>query len=315
VHWVILGLILNVSPITVGAQQSTTSTNVPVTSSETKMLSQAANTAIFVYDAGVDACAAPISSDQILLPLGTAFVVGIKDKSATNSALWTGFKFLVTAKHVLDKRTDIVIRLNMTNGRGFKCYPMHLTDSGPGENLVFADSGVDLAAVVLPDIPDTDPTVIDVSNIIDEGTMRSVGIGVGTQVFTVGYIFGYSGQTINYPVTKFGQLSVMTDEHWFFSPESKLMEQADVVQLPNTPGLSGAPVITHGMEFDTNPFRYRALPPYLVGVVKALLLAPVNNNRWISQDVALIEPGANLRALMHEIEMKLKEEGKDVDVE
>ena len=246
--------------------------------------------------------------------MGTGFVVGIKDKSAPPSTLWKGFKFLITAKHVLDKQTDIIIRINMTHDKGFKCQPIHLTDNGAGENLIFAAKGVDLAAVVLPEIPETDPTVIDADSIINGKTMRQFGIGVGTKVFTVGYIFGYAGKRSNYPVTKFGHLSVMTDEHWFLNPESKLLEQGDVVQLPNTPGLSGAPVITHGIEFDTNPFRYRALPPYLVGVIKALLLAPINNNRWITQDVAVIEPAGNLQSLMHEIELKLKEAGKDVDV-
>jgi hypothetical protein len=174
-------------------------------------------------------------------------------------------------------------------------------------------SGVDLAAISLPDIPETDPTVIDTALLLDRDTMKHWNIGVGTQIFTVGYIYGYSGQQSNYPVTKFGQISVITPERWFYHPQSKLREEGYVIQLPNAPGLSGAPVLSHGIEFDTNPFRFRQLPPYMIGVIKALLLAPANES-WISQDLAVVEPGANLKALIREIASMLKNSGKDVDV-
>jgi hypothetical protein len=141
--------------------------------------------------------------------------------------------------------------------------------------------------------------------------MKDWSVGVGTQVLTIGYLFGYSGQQENFPVAKFGHISITTDESWYFNPESKLVEQGYVLDLSNAPGLSGAPVYTYGVEVETNPFRYRELPPYLVGVVKGLMLAPVNG-QMISQGIAVIEPGANLKALMGQIATMLKAGGAEV---
>jgi hypothetical protein len=77
-------------------------------------------------------------------------------------------------------------------------------------------------------------------------------------------LLGYSGQKANFPVAKFGHISLITDEAWYFNPESKLLEQGYVLDLSNAPGLSGAPVFAHGMEFEASPFRFRELPPYVV---------------------------------------------------
>jgi hypothetical protein len=112
-------------------------------------------------------------------------------------------------------------------------------------------------------------------------------------------------------VAKFGHVSLVTNESWYFNPDSKLTEQGYVLDLSNAPGLSGAPVFAHGVEFETNPFRFRDLPPYLVGVVKGLMLAPVNG-QMISQGIAVIEPGENLKALMRQITGALKAGGADV---
>jgi hypothetical protein len=178
--------------------------------------------------------------------------------------------------------------------------------------LIPAPPGIDLVAIVLPEITGADPTVLPTSLLIDDGKMKEFGIGVGTEVLSVGYLYGYSGQKANFPMAKFGHVSVMSDESWFSSPSSHLVEQGYVLDLSNAPGLSGAPVFTHGMEFVTNPFRYRELPPYLIGVVKALMLAPVGNQA-ISFGTTVVEPGANVKTLMKEIARVLKSQGIDAE--
>jgi hypothetical protein len=70
-----------------------------------------------------------------------------------------------------------------------------------------------------------------------------------------------SGQKHNYPITKFGKISILSSERWFFSPEWHRQEQAYVVELQNTPGLSGAPVMVYGPEFRFTPFQFRELTP------------------------------------------------------
>jgi hypothetical protein len=271
---------------------------------------RATNGAIFIYGPQLDPCA-PLPKDKILLPLGSGFVTGIEKKGASTPQLWNGWKFLVTAKHVLANQNKIIIRVNASSSSKFVCKTIELQTQGQIQNVVLAPAGVDLEAVAMPDIPGADPTVITPALLIDEVKMKDWSVGVGTQVLTIGYLFGYSGQQENFPVAKFGHISITTDESWYFNPESKLVEQGYVLDLSNAPGLSGAPVYTYGVEVETNPFRYRELPPYLVGVVKGLMLAPVNG-QMISQGIAVIEPGANLKALMGQIATMLKAGGAEV---
>src|SRR5271169_6335737 len=246
---------------------------------------KATNGSIFIYDNQHDPCAA-LPPNLTLLPLGSGFVTGVEKKGVSTPQSWNGWKFLITAKHVVANQNEIVIRVNAQHESKLVCKTVKLTTQGKEQNVVFAPSGVDLAAIVLPQLEGADPTVVTSSLLIDEAKMKEWNIGVGTQVLTIGYLFSYSGQKANFPVAKFGHISLMTDESWYFNPESRLMEQGYALDLSNAPGLSGAPVYAHGVEIETNPFRYRELPPYLVGVVKGLMLAPVNG-QLISQGVAV----------------------------
>jgi hypothetical protein len=271
---------------------------------------KATNGSIFIYDDQHDPCAA-LPPNLTLLPLGSGFVAGIEKKGVSTPQLWNGWKFLITAKHVVANHNEIVIRVNAENESKLVCKTVKLETQGKEQNVVSAPSGVDLVGILLPQLEGADPTVVTSSLLIDEAKMKEWSIGVGTEVLTIGYLFSYSGQKANFPVAKFGHISLMSGESWYFNPESRMMEQGYALDLSNAPGLSGAPVYTHGVEIETNPFRYRDLPPYLVGVVKGLMLAPVNG-QLISQGVAVIEPGTNLKALMRQIATMLKSKGADV---
>ncbi len=291
------------------AQEATTSQQSPsVPSHQAEFFRKATNGSVFIYRPDIDPCGT-FSSE--LLPLGSAFVLGI-EKKGTSQSLWNGWKFLVTAKHVLAGQSSIQIRLNSTHELKFVCKKIELQLQGRGKNILFAPDGVDLVAVSLPDIADSDPTVITSSLLIDQAKMKEWNIGVGTEVLTIGYLYGFGGLSANYPVVKFGHISLITDESWYATPDSHVMEKGYVLDLSNAPGLSGAPVLTHGIEFETGPFRFRELPPYLVGVVKGLKVVPINNNQVISQGIAVIEPGENVKALVRQIAASLKAGGADV---
>jgi len=292
------------------AQPALTSTPPPSPSDYLKKLAQ--NT-IFIYDGAATPCAHAV--DKSALPLGTAFFIGLqkqKDSPEERDALWD---FIITAKHVVQDRTRIILRMNTADGSSFTCFPLTLTDA----NRLFAPSGVDLVSISAPEIPNTTPQVFTPSMLLDEEKMRSYEVGVGTQVFSVGYLYGYSGEQVNYPVTKFGHISVLTDESWFAGPLSHINEKGYIIELQNTPGLSGAPVVTYGFEFKL-PFQFRVLPPYLVGVVKALMTAPVkvgpNDGSIIaiSQGIAIVEPAFSLKALVDQIVGALRSRGAKVDL-
>lgn len=273
--------------------------------------SKVGGTSIFIYGPAVDPCG-PLPPGLNLLPYGSGFVSGVEKKGASTPETWNGWKFIVTAKHVVANRTEIIIRVNADNQSKFICKKFALHDQGPEQNVLLADEGIDLAAIVLPGIEGYSSTVVPSSSLIDEKKMQEWSIGVGTEVLTIGYLYGYSGQKANYPVTKFGHVSMVSDEPWYFNDQSHLMEQGYVLDLSNTPGLSGSPVFTHGFEIEANPFRYRELPTSLVGVVKGLMLAPVGNTS-ISQGIAVIEPAFHVKELMQKVAAVLKAGGADIE--
>ncbi len=272
---------------------------------------QAAQGAIFVYDAGTKPCAPPVAG-QSLLPLGSGFVVGIPMKSATDSQ-WRGWKFLVTTHHVVGNRSSIILRLNQKDRQEFICYDLKLERDGQDQNIFASDrAAVDLVVISIPDIPNADPTVFDYSLILDERKMSELEIREGTDVFTVGYLYGYSGNKQNFPITKFGKVALLTQEGWYHSQRSRL-EQAYLVELQNTPGLSGAPVMVQSPQFRVDhegKFQFRRIPPFVVGVVKGLLVSPIG-----PQGVAAIEPASHLRDLMKKIADGLKSAGFEVQLE
>lgn len=272
---------------------------------------KAAGNSVFIYGTEIDPCA-PLAPSAILLPAGSGFVSGVEKKGASTPQSWNGWRFLVTAKHVIANRNEIIIRVNAAKATNFICKTLTLHTQGPEQNVVAAKPGVDLAAIFLPEIEGYVATVVPSFMLIDEKKMNDWSIGVGTEVLTIGYLFSYSGQKANYPVVKFGHISMMSDESWYMNPDSKLMEQGYVLDLSNAPGLSGSPVFTYGVEIETNPFRYRELPPYVVGVVKGLMLAPVAGQA-ISQGVAIIEPAFNLSALMRQVAEALKRGGAEIE--
>ena len=263
------------------------------TTPPTNFLQQAVASSVFLYPDGSTPCDPP-PPGSVLFPSGSGFVVGISKKRSAGEAGWLGWKFIVTAKHVVVRRDGLILRLNRSDKPEFTCVHLPLKVTGKDQNVFFAPVGVDLAAISIPEIPDTDPTVFGYSMILDATKMTKAEITVGTELFAVGYLWGYSGQKQNYPVTKVGRISVLTNERWLLNPSSRQLENAFLVELQGTPGLSGAPVMTHGVEFKLRPFAFRELRPYVIGVVKGLLTVPVNRNR-ISQGLVAVEPGKHVK--------------------
>lgn len=267
---------------------------------------------VFLYEGGTQPCDPP-APGAILLPLGSGFIVGLTQEGATP---WRGWKFLATAHHVVAGRTDIIVRFNSSDGSRLICHPVKLVWSGGAPNvIVSAKKEVDLALISIPDVPGTDPTIFDIGLISDDAAYRSLEIREGTAVYTLGYLFGYSGHKQNYPVTKFGRVALLTEEAWYRSPAPRNYdEQAYVVELQNVPGLSGAPVMLESPQFRVGAsgnFEYRRVPPHVVGVIKGALGSPLGG----SQGVAAIEPAKHLKAILRRIADDLKNAGERVKLD
>jgi hypothetical protein len=248
---------------------------------------KAETNSIFIFGGETEPCMTQ-PGGQKPVPLGSGFVVGME------AGVGAQRKFLVTSKHVLANEREVVIRLNSNMASKFLCQRLSLQDA------FFATPGVDLAAVSLPEIPGLDPAVIPSSLLIDAEEMISWDIGAGADVLTVGYLLGYDGQKIEAPVAKFARISLLSEKWWYHNPESRRIEQAYAVELSSSLELSGAPIFAHGVVIATNPFQYRQLPPFVIGVVKGLVLEPVKG-QFIYSRIAVIEPGKNLKALMQQV--------------
>jgi hypothetical protein len=287
---------------------------------EPEFLGAAVDTALFIYDGATAPCA-DTPPGTTLLPMGTGFVSGIpKRGTAPNSPTWTGVKFLVTAKHVVYGKSKIIVRLNRKDNSEFTCFPLELKWDGKEENSFVSEKPeVDLAAIYLPKIPDTDPFVIDYAFILDAKSMAAWQVGEGTEVLTIGYLYGYSGKKKNYPVKKFGKIALLTEENWCPNPlHPDQLQRAYLVELQNVPGLSGAPVLLQSPRFILVPGAALALrhnPPLVVGVIKDLMTAPIGPGQVMSQGIAAVEPGSELKALLQQIAKQITSRQPDLELD
>jgi len=268
----------------------------------------------FLYDSGADACAA---ADPVkpVLPLGTGFFVGVplrQGAQPTAKGMLPVLRILFTTDHVIGDRSSVVLRVNRTDRSEFTCFPVSLRRQGAERNTFLPDRReVDLIAIIIPDIPGADPMLLSPSLLLSEKRLREFEVREGTEVFVVGYLFGYSGLRRNLPVAKFGRVALMSNEAWYMSSRGRL-EKAFLVELHNAPGLSGAPVMLNSPQIRVDAkggFGFRRMTPFVLGVVKGLLKSPIGG----TQGVAAIEPAAHLAELLRVVTAYAASQGLDLD--
>jgi hypothetical protein len=278
-----------------------------VSAQEGNLAREAGEAAVFIYGPSTNPCAPVVPSPpprKALRPLGSGFIIVLKPELSSASASITtqGYPFLITAHHVIENRDSIILRMNLSDKPGFACYDVRLIEEGKNKNMFTSiRKEVDLVAIRLPDLPNTTPAVFDFSMILDEDLMKKERVSEGTDIFTFGHLFGYSGNTENFPVARFGKVAKLSNESWYHSDSPRNMdEQAYLVQLPSEPGLSGAPVILQSPQLRLDKdgtFHYQHVKPYIIGVIKGGLRSLVVGD----QGMAAIEPSYNLRDLLKKI--------------
>ena len=192
--------------------------------------------------------------------------------------------------------------MNRSDKPEFVCFAVRLIKEGKSKNVFTGNrTEVDLVAIRLPDLPNIAPAVFDFSMIMDEDLMKKERVSEGTDIFTFGYLFGYSGKKQNFTVVRFGKVARLSNEAWYHSDSPRNMdEQAYLVQLQSEPGLSGAPVILQSPQLRLDKdgtFHYQQVKPYIIGVVKGGLRSWVGGD----QGIAAIEPSYNLRDLLKKV--------------
>lgn len=283
---------------------------------EISTVRQAADSVVFLYHEGTTPCAAQISARPVL-PEGTGFFVGLPAKPVTPVPVGhvLSQRLLVTAQHVIGKKASVVMRVNNSDGMTASCFPLSLPRDGPNQNTFEpSDPDIDLAAIIMPPLPGTDPIMFTPSLVLASPGVEGFQVPEGTDIFAVGYMYSYSGFKRNFPVAKFGKVAMLSNEHWYHSDSPRGgLEQAYVVELQSVPGLSGSPVMLSSPQFGftgDGTLRYHLLRPYIIGVLKGLLPSPVGG----SQGVAAIEPGSSLLVLLRGVADTLLKRGIPLDL-
>jgi hypothetical protein len=267
---------------------------------------------VFIYDAQQNPCVRT-KTGNLPQPLGTGFFLGLSCIAKDNKD--GVLLFIITNKHVIEGQKSVYVRWNDSLSSKSYCYKLSLRSYVRGSGIMptyfkCSKKEIDLAALWLPQnaAGNSTPTVFDSSMILDRQKMKRLKISEGADVVTAGYEFGYPGIRRMYPVTRFGKISLLSDENWFNI--GNIHQQAYMIEIGTTYGASGSPVFLNPTQISLTPqgnLDFRRVQIEILGVVKGipLTLAPIHGTGSIFADVspglAAIEPGYNLKFFVREI--------------
>ena len=286
---------------------------------ERSLVRDAIESAVYIYASSTSPCESvvpPIPPRKALRPIGSGFIAVLKPQvSVSAGGSVQTYPFLITARHVIGDRDSVIIRMNRSDSPVFICVPVQLVTEGKEQNVFFSQRAeVDLIAIRLPEVPNAAYAAFDYSMILDEDLMKREGVSEGSDIFTVGYLFGYSGDQQNLSVVRFGKIALLSNEAWYQSDSPRNMfEQAYLAELQSERGLSGTPVMLRSPQLrldNDGTYRYREVKPYVIGVVKGGLRSWVGGD----QGITAIEPAYHLRQLLKKIAEQLAASGVPIDI-
>ena len=198
--------------------------------------------------------------------VGTGFFIGLDygDRSAAGAENYR--LFLVTNRHVLAGRDDLLIRVNTREGAARRVR-LALKGGGSRSWEVHPDERVDVAVVL-----------INARVLLEAGmelgyfrpadmafvsTMKERDIGPGEELFVLGFPMGMSGLERNYVIARAGMIARFDDE--ILTASRTFLIDAAVF-----PGSSGGPVIVKPRS-DSLAGGRPIDQAYLVGMVRSYL--------------------------------------------
>lgn len=185
-------------------------------------------------------------SSGTLTPIGTGFFVGILSKEHPELA----YGFLVTAKHVLTTPQgryypEFFIRVNKRSGDS-EIIRVSLSGSNAVRVYSHKDPQVDIAVIPIPPVA---PNIYDVIFISDglittKERFTQMEITEGDEVFFIGLFTSFFGKERNYPIVRFGRVSIITDEKIPWNESGKPVEMLNLYLIESLSfgGNSGSPV-------------------------------------------------------------------------
>ena len=239
-------------------------------------------------------------------PVGTAFVIAIPFPGAPVSGRGLGFRYLVTARHVIEGLAD---------QGGF----IHARIQREDRTLDFVRNQVsswwlhkdaDIAVTPFP-VPLSAANCKSLnadSFLISEKEIDRLKIGAGDAVFTAGLFTGHPGQNRNIPIVRIGSLAV-TGEQRFVNPRYKKEMAVYLVEMFSKGGQSGSPVFVY-LEALRRPSMEEAWVPspedpvgagsfYLIGVMTGGW-----RTQFMSLGISTVAPARYIKDLLDQDEAR-----------
>ncbi len=224
----------------------------------TSMMTAIASTVIFLFTAAGD------------FTIGTAFVLGYPVPGKPGSYV----PLIVTAKHVIGDRKEIIGRFSPKNGK----VPVRVTYNleglrRAGDLWEHPSDGVDIVIFRTPHFGTTDYTVISIADIASKQTFEDEDIKVTDRVIFPSLLVNFMGSSRNYPITRNGHIALIPEEPVplkYDVGSRTIQTQQEVLFIDGTsvPGASGSPVfLWPGPRLKTGAFTFGEQRPWLLGVM------------------------------------------------
>lgn len=177
--------------------------------------------------------------------IATGFLYGKLISKDSKNNISTYQIFLITNRHVFENDKGeslekILLRFNLTEKRGTKCYEINLVENGETKWIKHKDEKVDLAILRLNAKAMKNEGIDfyyfrDDSDIYFTKDFEEKGISTGDGVFILGFPLGLRGKSKNYAIVKSGIISRVDEE--------LLTRKHFLIDSSVYPGNSGGPVI------------------------------------------------------------------------
>lgn len=194
--------------------------------------------------------------------LATGFVVGQPIEADTYNL------FLVTNRHVINGKNEIVVRFNISGKLDAKDYDIRLLDeNGSALYSVHPNKDVDVACMMLnpqvlaSDIGDISAFFLDKYS-LERAAMIDNELVEGTVVYSLGFPSGIVGLHTKTPLCRMGCICRFCEPY--------LIEESYLIDIQNFPGSSGSPVINklEGYHLEDTKFYNKTS---LIGIIAAYL--------------------------------------------
>jgi len=240
---------------------------------------------------------------------GTGFIVGrpINDDSG-NKVYHT---FIVTNRHILNNKSDVVLRFNSLQGAQVLDYPISLAKNGQSIWVGYGNKEVDIAAFFInPKILKKDDAQFSYfaldEHIMTIEEMKANGVSEGDGIFVLGFPLGIVAPQSKHVIVRTGAIARIRDV--LENKQSSFMIDANIF-----PGNSGGPVVIRP-EFTAIQGTKAIKKAALIGIVKqyvpyqdVAISQQTGNPRVIFEEnsgLALVETVNNIKALIDECYQK-----------